>query len=238
MRGAREAHAHLTRVAAQADTDSAAATTPDLVLVFSPIREADTAAAAQALGESLGGDRTTVLWDPDRTVGTVLADVVDVGDSPIAWDVYLWFDADVAWGDGPPVPTAWAHQLSGADPEHDHAGRLPAVFDAWLRRHATGESVDDVQPAPRDPTAATTFTIGADQIAPLPEVILQRVLEDWAATEHPDLSPEARRDVVDELRTRLRALRSEYADHVPRAVLLDGRIHTLPGDPSCLPETE
>ena len=43
----------------------------------------------------------------------------------VAWDIYLFYDRGALWGEHPPEPVDWMHQLGGgrrADPQRFHAG--------------------------------------------------------------------------------------------------------------------
>ena len=64
--------------------------------------------------------RVKQFHDPDRKAGRVFAkDLLYEGGGP-AWDIYLYYDKDAVWGDTPPKPVEWYHQLSGtrrADPK-------------------------------------------------------------------------------------------------------------------------
>jgi hypothetical protein len=66
-------------------------------------------------GSALGAPART----GDETVG---------GQGEAAWDIYLFYPPGPTWGDGPPEPAAWFHQLGG-DPWADAA------------RYRTGDSL-------------------------------------------------------------------------------------------------
>lgn len=76
--------------------------------------------------------RATHYWDPDELVGALFAP--GVGTDTPAWDVWMLFDRDAMWREGPPAPAWWEHQLGSLpgdrhlEPKRfaDHAQRLEA----------------------------------------------------------------------------------------------------------------
>jgi hypothetical protein len=63
------------------------------------------------------------FYDPNKRSGTAIAESLGYKER-VAWDIYLFYSAGVAWTDAPPAPTAWMHQLSETwiDREHYHSG--------------------------------------------------------------------------------------------------------------------
>lgn len=86
-------------------------------VVWTPMVEGDDKPAADAQKERLDKDpRLLGTWDPDRTLGRLLAPVLALS-GRFAWDVYLVYGADAEWsGDAPPVPAVWMHQLDAEPP--------------------------------------------------------------------------------------------------------------------------
>jgi len=59
------------------------------------------------------GPRVTHYSDPEAYVGKKYGPILGVPYGAPAWDVYLAFDAGARWGDAPPTPNYWEHQLGG-----------------------------------------------------------------------------------------------------------------------------
>jgi hypothetical protein len=86
------------------------------ILVWEPIREGDSAAAATQQAETVRDTRITQGWNEDKNVGKLFDETLDLHD--IAWDVYLVYKPGIKWeAQQPPRPTFWMHQLEGADPK-------------------------------------------------------------------------------------------------------------------------
>ncbi|MGH9863177.1 MAG: hypothetical protein ACRD35_07115 [Candidatus Acidiferrales bacterium] len=92
---------------------------------------------AQAAGRKrLADTRVLNFLDPELRLGMPYGRVLGLaGDEP-AWDVFLVFERGVRWGERPPAPTAWMHQL----------GELP-----WSKRldaRKLAEVIESLQRAP------------------------------------------------------------------------------------------
>jgi len=59
------------------------------------------------------GPRVTHYSDPGAYVGKKYGPIIAVPYGSPAWDVYFAFDANARWGDTPPMPNYWEHQLGG-----------------------------------------------------------------------------------------------------------------------------
>ena len=60
--------------------------------------------------------RARHFWDGERRVGARYHRTLELPERVgLAWDVYFVFDSDSVWGDEPPLPSVWQHQLSGVD---------------------------------------------------------------------------------------------------------------------------
>jgi hypothetical protein len=60
--------------------------------------------------------RNLHFWDGAGRLGQAYAKVVDLPhNKKFAWDVYFVFDAKAKWGDAPPKPDFWMHQLGGPE---------------------------------------------------------------------------------------------------------------------------
>ena len=61
------------------------------------------------------GSRVTHYSDPQSSAGKAYGPIIGVPYGAPAWDVYLAFGPDARWGDAPPSPSYWEHQLGGVD---------------------------------------------------------------------------------------------------------------------------
>ncbi len=64
-----------------------------------------------------GGARVLHYSDPEGYSGKEYGKIVEMPYGAPAWDIYFAFGADVEWGEKPPAPTYWEHQLGGLPPE-------------------------------------------------------------------------------------------------------------------------
>jgi hypothetical protein len=79
-----------------------------------PLR--DTRDAAQEATHLVPDERSLHFWDGAGRLGQAYAKVVDLPhNKKFAWDVYFVFDAKAKWGDAPPKPEFWMHQLGGPE---------------------------------------------------------------------------------------------------------------------------
>lgn len=76
---------------------------------------ADTEAAAEASAQRLDDPRVRHFHDPVSThlAGKAFAEGLIAKGRGVAWDIYLFYGKDAEWGDGPPAPTEYLHQLGG-----------------------------------------------------------------------------------------------------------------------------
>ena len=109
MRGARAVH----RVLAHEGQDA------NLValIVWVEMLPEDKAANVEALAGEMTDPRIQWFHDPKQRAGRAIASSLGAP-GKVAWDVYLFFDADVEWKNKPPATHQWVHQLgdSWADP--------------------------------------------------------------------------------------------------------------------------
>ena len=68
-------------------------------------------------GKLIADPRVVHYWDPGMVVGNAFQE--QLGTSESAWDVWMLFGPDAYWGDRPPEPAWWEHQL-GELPEDRH----------------------------------------------------------------------------------------------------------------------
>jgi hypothetical protein len=59
------------------------------------------------------GPRVTHYSDPGAYVGKKYGPIIGVPYGSPAWDVYFAFDSNAHWGDTPPTPNYFEHQLGG-----------------------------------------------------------------------------------------------------------------------------
>lgn len=76
----------------------------------------DTRAAAKEATHLVPDERSRHFWDGAGRLGQAYAKVINLPHKKkFAWDVYFVFDAKAKWGDAPPKPDFWMHQLGGPD---------------------------------------------------------------------------------------------------------------------------
>lgn len=75
----------------------------------------DNRETAKRIAETISDPRVKHFYDPFPThnAGREFANGL-INRGP-AWDIYLFYDKDVAWDDKPPRPIEWWHQLGGGD---------------------------------------------------------------------------------------------------------------------------
>lgn len=93
-----------------------------LAVVWMDVLPLDGEKAARKTATILAKDpRIRHFFDPERRVGKAVAKTL--GWSGFAWDIYLFYPKGAAWGETPPVPWRFAHQMgSHADDDHFHVG--------------------------------------------------------------------------------------------------------------------
>lgn len=94
-------------------------------IIWIDILPLDGGQAARRSARILIDPRVRQFHDPNHRVGNAIAEGLLYEGSGPAWDIYLFYEKGGVWGDGPPRPTAWMHQLGGdrrADPAHLRMG--------------------------------------------------------------------------------------------------------------------
>ncbi|MCO6436877.1 MAG: hypothetical protein J5J06_07305 [Phycisphaerae bacterium] len=104
-----------------------------VLVVWTPVlREDDRHAAVKAV-EHVADSRAMHFWDPDKSLGLALGETVVLPRGrKLAWDVYFVFDARSEWGDKPPEPRYWMHQL-GNDERTLDGDKLREAIERCLR---------------------------------------------------------------------------------------------------------
>ncbi|MFA5787582.1 MAG: hypothetical protein WDA71_11495 [Actinomycetota bacterium] len=107
------------RVLAQANPDADLAA----MIVWIEMLPEDRVADVTALAGEMSDPRIRWFHDPSRRAGRAIAASLGAA-GQVAWDVYLYFDADAEWRNQLPAPRQWAHQLDDAwaDPTRHHFG--------------------------------------------------------------------------------------------------------------------
>lgn len=81
------------------------------------LNAANVESAAQHEAGRIHDSRASHYLDPDARLAKQYSDILHLPNGIPAWDVYLVFGPEARWGDTPPAPTYWMHQL----------GRLPSA---------------------------------------------------------------------------------------------------------------
>jgi hypothetical protein len=88
----------------------------DVLVVWIPAIGGDDYAAAVRSLSKVSDSRARHYWDGAQELGEKVSPVLGVR-ARMAWDVYLLYDGNAEWKDGPPAPASWLHQLAGEDPD-------------------------------------------------------------------------------------------------------------------------
>jgi len=84
----------------------------------------DSEEMARVSAQIIEDPRVHHFYDPERRAGKAIAGSLG-GQDKIAWDMYLFYTKDSEWGNSPPMPVDWVHQLQGdswADLARYHSG--------------------------------------------------------------------------------------------------------------------
>jgi hypothetical protein len=92
------------------------------------------AAEAAAAGNDHPG--VSHYWDPEG-IGQVYREVVGLPEGTPAWDLYMAFDREAAWGDEPPAPHFWMHQLDIDDGRRLDVGRFVQGLERMVKGRRT-----------------------------------------------------------------------------------------------------
>jgi hypothetical protein len=117
----------------QVDSDDLA-----VLAVWMPVLESDNAAAGKKAEPLLPDPRVSHYWDDDNSLGKLYGRLLTLPRGrQLAWDVYFVYAPGVSWGDEPPPPTEWMHQL-GTDERHLNGGKLRGTILKLLGIEDTG----------------------------------------------------------------------------------------------------
>ena len=104
--------------------------------VWVPIIWSDFERSVPRATARLGDQRVSHYWDGQGELVRGYSPVLGLPREQPAWDVYLLFDRDAQWGNDPPAPLFWMHQL-GIDEERQLDGaRLAAEVTRLLQQRA------------------------------------------------------------------------------------------------------
>lgn len=87
----------------------------------------DNETTARKIAGTLDDPRVAHFYDPlaSHRAGKAFAEGLIHGGG-VAWDIYFFYEKGATWGDKPPTPAEWMHQLGGgrrADPDRFHPGK-------------------------------------------------------------------------------------------------------------------
>ena len=99
----------------------------DVSIVWIDMLGGDNAEAAAKSAKMFDDPRVRQFHDPraTRLAGKAFAQGLIRKGAGVAWVIYMFFDKDARWGENPPEPIDYMHQLGGggrADRERFHAG--------------------------------------------------------------------------------------------------------------------
>lgn len=108
----------------------------EIHIVWTKVLKGDTRALAEQRAAEMAREGLHQYWDRKQAIGkALLAAPFDFGESPLAWDVYFFFDRDATWEEeeGLPEIALWTHQLGGADPHWAAGGRIGEILANYRR---------------------------------------------------------------------------------------------------------
>ncbi len=78
--------------------------------------------------------RAVQYWDGDQDLGKAYGTIVELPNGrELAWDIYFVYAAGVEWGEKPPMPDDWQHQL-GRDERSLNGDKLRESIEEILSR--------------------------------------------------------------------------------------------------------
>ena len=83
-----------------------------VLVVWIALKDTDTPEAANEASGKFSDARVTQFFDPRQMAGKAVAESLGhIGET--AWDFYLFYPPGVRWGELPPEPESYMHQLPG-----------------------------------------------------------------------------------------------------------------------------
>jgi hypothetical protein len=82
----------------------------DMLVVWISMMKGDTFDAAQKASGKFRDGRVKQFYDPEQSAGKAVAKSLGHEDR-VAWDIYLFYSPESLWGEVPPPPEVYAHQL-------------------------------------------------------------------------------------------------------------------------------
>ena len=80
-------------------------------VVWVPILPEDGLDAARGAQSLVTDNRASHFWDAERSLPPLFAPLLGLPQGWPAWDVYLAYGPGATWGEAPPRPAYWEHQL-------------------------------------------------------------------------------------------------------------------------------
>jgi hypothetical protein len=83
------------------------------------------ASAKESAKKITSDQRVCHFYDPEKRSGIAIAQGLGAEEGMVAWDMYLFYENGREWGEIPPSPSTWMHQLKGsswADSAHYRSG--------------------------------------------------------------------------------------------------------------------
>jgi hypothetical protein len=104
-------------------------------VVWTPVLSEDTGQAAAKAVQFVSDERAVHYWDGDKSLGFLMGKTVTLPRGrTLAWDVYFAFDAEARWGDAPPSPVFWMHQLADDDQKLDGEKLKDRILDLLAKQ--------------------------------------------------------------------------------------------------------
>ena len=80
-----------------------------------PILPEDTETPDEETQALVSDARASHFWDEQRALTRIFSTLLGLPEEWPAWDVYLAYPPGARWGDAPPKPSFWHHQLGDLD---------------------------------------------------------------------------------------------------------------------------
>jgi hypothetical protein len=85
----------------------------EVLIVWISMMSGDTFKAAQKAVKKFKDGRVQQFYDPQQLSGRAFAKSLGHSDK-VAWDIYLFYSPGTTWGELPPPPDVFMHQLRGS----------------------------------------------------------------------------------------------------------------------------